>query len=438
MFGHTNMLILKLTRDCNLRCKYCYIKNKDNFKGEMMEFYTFKRIIQRIIKDRKKATYPPKIFTLVLHGGEPLLAGHKKLRLFLGYASRKFEESGVKHRFSMQTNLTLLSTEILSVLHDYDVTVGVSFDGIKESNSSRTDINTEKFDTHFRELTDFNINFGFLMVVNKANINNIAESLDYIFKKYDTGPLKINYAEDVLGVGGSEVTGKEFFEKAWKVVLDRFLEKENTKQLEESNLSNILERYFSNIITKKNNIEYMRSNCGLKICGGGSNIIEINPDGSVHYCGRYSEDFKETYIQNIEDEEFLELKQISRYFDTVKVKHKILKENECDLCPADGICDHGCPAFYYSKYGKFGLRKDLVCEIFIPLYYYLVKNEIRLFNKLYETKKNQDGIWYLNLHLNIEDEWIDNITKKFKGYYVERDKNFKTENFNPQIAIRKK
>ena len=29
MFGKTNILILKVTRDCNLRCKYCYIKNKD-------------------------------------------------------------------------------------------------------------------------------------------------------------------------------------------------------------------------------------------------------------------------------------------------------------------------------------------------------------------------------------------------------------------------
>ena len=32
MFNYANMLVLKVTRDCNLRCKYCYLADKDEYK----------------------------------------------------------------------------------------------------------------------------------------------------------------------------------------------------------------------------------------------------------------------------------------------------------------------------------------------------------------------------------------------------------------------
>ena len=49
MFEIPGTIILKVTRDCNLRCDYCYVRNKDSYKGEKIDFDLFKTIIQKII-----------------------------------------------------------------------------------------------------------------------------------------------------------------------------------------------------------------------------------------------------------------------------------------------------------------------------------------------------------------------------------------------------
>lgn len=56
MFENTSEIILKVTRDCNLRCAYCYIKNKDQYKNERMSLETFKNIIDRVASDKQKTS----------------------------------------------------------------------------------------------------------------------------------------------------------------------------------------------------------------------------------------------------------------------------------------------------------------------------------------------------------------------------------------------
>jgi len=441
MFGNTNMLILKVTRDCNLRCSYCYVKNKDNFKGEMMEFDTFKIIIQRIISDRKKNKYNG-TFTLIFHGGEPLLLGVQKFMKFLSYSSRAFKANNIVYNFGIQTNLTLINKELLTILHDFDVSVGVSFDGIRESNSARTEINTDKFEKYFLMLEEFNIKYGFLIVVNQANIKNIEESIDYVLNKYNISGIKVNYAEDVNNVGNSEVSGEDFVNKAWIPILNNFINGKY-QTIVEDNIETIVKRHFAKIISGNLIIEEHKSNCGLKLCGGGMHIIEINPNGDVHFCGRYSQDFEETFVQNVKDDEFLELKQIKRFFSTIKIKDKLVHDLGCDLCPADNICDHGCIAFHYSKYGEFGIRDNLVCNIFKPLHTFLIKNEIKLFERMYETNKNNDGIWYFNAKTNIinmaKSKFINDL--KNRGFEISIDPNFKSSlgiNFNQSLMIKRR
>ena len=432
MFGSTNMLILKVTRDCNLRCKYCYIKDKDNFKDEMISFDMYKTIIEKIITDKKSVPQGNFDFTIIFHGGEPLLMGRENFSRFLSYASRRFKEEGIRCGYGIQTNLTLINEDIMALMHQYNVTVGVSFDGIKESNSSRTAIDTDKFESQFKKMDEFGVNYGFLIVVNKANIENVMDSIDYVFEKYKIGKVKVNYAEDVNSEGDeSEVTGEQFITKAWIPILDSFLSGKY-KHIVENNLEEIITRYFATLMTGKATVETMKSNCGLKVCGGGMHIIEINPDGDVYFCGRYSEDFEEVFVQNVKDKEFLELKQISRYFSSVKTRHGLVSALDCDICEADNICDHGCMAFHYSKYGEFGIRDNLVCNIFKPLNKYIITHEKEIFERLYETNKNKDGIWYWNLKIDMRNASGQFMNKmKSMGYNIQLDSNFKTDGHSP-------
>ena len=135
MFGSTNMLILKTTRDCNLRCKYCYIKHKNSYRGERIDFELYKKVIDKIVCDRiKNNINENEKFVMVFHGGEPLLFFPYQLALMMEYARDKFVRNKINYDFGMQTNLTLLNEEFATILNEYNVSLGISFDGIKDGN----------------------------------------------------------------------------------------------------------------------------------------------------------------------------------------------------------------------------------------------------------------------------------------------------------------
>ena len=70
-------------------------------------------------------------FTTVLHGGEPLLLGARRLEHLL--ASLR-DSLGYKHTICMQSNGMLISDEILRICSDFKTSISISLDGPKEIN----------------------------------------------------------------------------------------------------------------------------------------------------------------------------------------------------------------------------------------------------------------------------------------------------------------
>jgi uncharacterized protein len=75
-----------------------------------------------------------KEIAVVFHGGEALLAGPDRIA---GYCSTVKAQVPCKVGFAMQTNATLITPKILEVLEQYEVCIGVSIDGDRESNQQR-------------------------------------------------------------------------------------------------------------------------------------------------------------------------------------------------------------------------------------------------------------------------------------------------------------
>lgn len=391
MFRFANMLVLKVTRDCNLRCSYCYIKNKDHFKGEVMDFGVYKEVINRIVADRRTISEQekPGKFELVFHGGEPTKIGYDNLARMLEYAEVMFNQNGINYGFGIQTNMTLLDKDMLSLFHKYNVSIGASFDGIKGGMEGRSKIVSEqKFIDKIKMVQDSGVEIGFLLVANQANIDVIEESKNFMVKELDTNSVKINYSEDVniaeTGID-TEISGEEYYEKVIKVLFEIFLK---DKSFNEENILLLIRKFITNITSNDRGLT--KYNCYGKICGGGINIVEMNPNGEVYFCGRYSEDYEEAYLMNYQDTNFLALRQIKRYTDFVEAKHKAILETGCDNCYADGICDHGCMAFHFSKFGKWGIRKDLVCPIFKRAYQWMAKHQV----EIVEAFERQHGFPY--------------------------------------------
>lgn len=397
MFTHANMLILKVTRDCNLRCRYCYVHNKDQYVGERMDYGLFQNIVERIIEDKSRLHEKhPSEFSLIFHGGEPLLTEKKQLFKMIHYVHNRFSQSRMNFHIGMQTNLTLLDEEIAKFFSEYDVQIGVSFDGIKRSNRARSKIvNSAFFEEKFNLMHKYNLDFGILVVVNRENLHHIKQSTDYLVKKYNVRGFKVNYAENVnddMDDSEVEVSGQEFFRYAMKPYVDEYI---STGKTFESNMGLIINRFISYSLAFIRNRS--KSNCGLKVCGGGIRIIEIEPTGKTFLCGRYSKEFPEAYMMHANDPDFLELKQLRKYLYFVQQKHQALLDAGCDICPADNICDHGCMAFYMSKYGRYGIRKELVCPMFKSLYDYLNQHAIDIILSYFEHHKENNAC-EINLH----------------------------------------
>ncbi|MCX4906402.1 FxsB family cyclophane-forming radical SAM/SPASM peptide maturase [Streptomyces sp. NBC_00878] len=127
--------ILKVANRCNIDCDYCYVFNsKDQAWQSLparMSVDVARAAARRIAEH--VATYGLRIVHVVLHGGEPLLAGPRHLGELLRVLKDGIP-SDVEVRFELQTNGTLVSETWLDLFEQYEVTVGVSLDGPPTAN----------------------------------------------------------------------------------------------------------------------------------------------------------------------------------------------------------------------------------------------------------------------------------------------------------------
>ena len=108
------MLVLSLTGDCNLACRYCYASGQDR---RTMTWETARRAIDLAVEGGAP-------FILQFSGGEPLLA-LPLLRRTADY----IRTNRIGARMDLQTNGTLITDETADFLHGAGIGIGVSLDG---------------------------------------------------------------------------------------------------------------------------------------------------------------------------------------------------------------------------------------------------------------------------------------------------------------------
>lgn len=127
--------ILKVANRCNIDCDYCYVFNSADQAWRRlparMSVDVARAAGQRI--GEHAAAHGLGDVHVVLHGGEPLLAGPRHMAELLG-AVREGIPVGVEVRFELQTNGTLLAKPWLDLFERHEVVVGVSLDGPPAAN----------------------------------------------------------------------------------------------------------------------------------------------------------------------------------------------------------------------------------------------------------------------------------------------------------------
>jgi len=122
-------VLVKVASRCNINCTYCYVYNMGDSGWTDMPNQISRETTLGVAKALiELARIQNRPFAVVLHGGEPLLLGPKKLDQVLSEMRRAVPAAC---SFGLQTNGILISEEILDVCFKNMTTVSVSIDGPK-------------------------------------------------------------------------------------------------------------------------------------------------------------------------------------------------------------------------------------------------------------------------------------------------------------------
>lgn len=129
-------LALEVTSKCNFRCKYCVYSGAYNNQREHgthnMDLETAKKAIEKYALYFNKGRYlnPDRKPVISFYGGEPLI-NFLLIKKCVEYAKSIFEEN---IQFTITTNGSLLTEEIIDFLVSNNFNVVVSLDGHPENN----------------------------------------------------------------------------------------------------------------------------------------------------------------------------------------------------------------------------------------------------------------------------------------------------------------
>lgn len=125
-------VLIKVASRCNINCTYCYVYNMgDDNWSHMEKLMTFETITAICNSLKELSSKQSKLFSIVLHGGEPFLLGAKKMESYFGLLRESLPN---EYPISIQTNGILISSELLDICSKYHVSVAVSLDGPKQIN----------------------------------------------------------------------------------------------------------------------------------------------------------------------------------------------------------------------------------------------------------------------------------------------------------------
>lgn len=314
-------IVLKMTNTCNLDCAYCYVDHKD------VQFIK-KDHIEKLFDELM--IYDYQSVCCVFHGGEPLIC-YKEINGIIELIRGK--KYGSRVSFDIQTNGTIMNDEIIRMIQNNNISLGISLDGPRQiHNIYRTYKNGKgSFDNvmnTLETLTKENIKFGILAVVCDESLGDLLETVKWFSEigvtRIDIKPYFRSNDYVTLSVGN-------YAEKMLELL--NWL-KENPKKIAIREFD-----FFANAIC--GNKAKKISMCNKKNCWAGRDHLTMDCNGDIYICDRLL-GHKTFILGNIENDRLdkiisnpLIAKFNSRKYDDVI---------ECQACEVNYICNMGCPA----------------------------------------------------------------------------------------------
>lgn len=327
-------LVLTLTTGCNLGCTYCYREDLTTpSKATVMEEATARRAIDLLLKE---STGHERV-NVVFFGGEATTR-FASIRALVPYAEEEAEKLGKKVDFSLTTNASLLTDEMIAFFHDHRFGISVSMDGDEEIHD-RYRITIGGKGTH--KLVSKNVRrllagctsrpVGARVTLSGGN-TDVARIYRHLYD--ELGFAEVGFApatasnDSPLGLDGDEMRtvinamkalGLEYTEAAKRGVRHGF-----------SNMNQLMQDLFSG--TRK-----------TVPCGAGIGLLAVSVEGKLALCHRFTgTDFPSFGDVNAG----IAQKELSAFLTEAQTMHPA-----CQKCSARSICAGGC---YHESYVRHG------------------------------------------------------------------------------------
>lgn len=302
-------LVLWITEDCNLRCKYCYANAGE--KKAYMNRATFTKTLDLAGDNNYK---------LQIAGGEPLM-NFSLIKEIYDYLQVK----NPKININMQTNGTLINSEIAKKIKKMNIGVGVSLDGpigINEKFRGKTIETINGIKTLGRENIIVNLN----SVITDESIKYLDELVDLAF-----------YCGNVYGIGldllrktGRYMDNEGEFNEAKAGDIKKYLNKayDRSKYLYEISGKRIILREIEDARFRLNMENPCKDYCYAAL---GSSMVVL-PNGDIYPCSSFVGN-EEYYMGNVHDRDSIK---------SIELRTQNMKY--CKNCKYEKYCSRGCPA----------------------------------------------------------------------------------------------
>ena len=338
---------LNIIHGCNLRCKYCFA-DEGEYNGHkgVMPVETAKKAIDYVVK----RSGPRRNIEIDLFGGEPTMI-MDKVKEIIAYARENEKAWNKNIRFTMTTNATLLTEEMMDFMDKEMGNIILSLDGRKEVNDN------------VRIKVDGSGSYDDILPNIKRMIEKRDKSKHYYVRGTFTG-ANTDFYEDVKAM-----VNEGFREISIEPVV---LEKGHFLELKEEHLPEIFENYdklYNEMARRKKegdefnfyhfNIDLNGGPCVYKRisgCGAGFEYVAITPQGEVYPCHQFvgKEEFK---LGSIYDDTYDA--ELGKKFK----KAHIYNKPKCRECWARFYCSGGCQSNNFAFNGDMNIPYEIGCKM---------------------------------------------------------------------------
>lgn len=337
--GFMEQIVINVTEDCNLRCKYCFLSEtydhtRNRTNNVMQDDVAIQALNYFFRKMKKISEYNPgKMCAITFYGGEPLL-NFKLIKKCVEYAKKNCPISVI---FNLTTNGILLKDEIADYLVEQGVFISVSFDGTRE-NHDRNRTGTQclgSYDIIYKNLKSFMQKYPDYIRINILCVFDYKTNLmqNEAYFKQENLP-RISFINQVLSENTeyyNQFTEQdmEAFQNSYIQMLNQFYENKKTGKLPDSYADMLFETSLA-LVLCRGRMEDKRLPIlpFTNTCLPGTKI-SVRTDGTFDMCEKIDYRFP---IGNVYDGLNYEgIAEIIRTYNNAVT-------GKCHACPISKIC----------------------------------------------------------------------------------------------------